>query len=382
MKRHTTVDKTGELYHPPYATKAVILGCRGLVLSESEKKVYKKHLPFGLILFSRNCRNRTQLRSLVGEFRKCVGWHAPVFIDQEGGDNQRLLGLSERKAKQLKNIGEDVRGVSFEASWPSYPSMLEIGDLAEKNTRLGLHAAYLTGLALGSVLRDADITVNIAPVLDVLARSTHAVIGTRSFGDDLYLVAVLGRLVMHGLMSCGVLPVTKHIPGHGKAAADSHVTLPKVSTSYQQLMQEDFFPFAYNNDAPMAMVAHVAYSAIDALPATQSSAVIQQYIRKNLLTEAILITDCIFMDALKGTLPERAAACSNAGMEIICASHGTSKDKEEIASALPVISHSIRERYMRAVQKSVVMRENMLQSKQYDITNFAHIRKQLMKCFA
>src|SRR5690606_30396961 len=230
--------------------KAVILGAAGPVLTPEEESFFREHKPWGFILFARNIVDADQVRALVDCMRACTDRpDAPVFVDQEGGRVQRLRPPLA----------------------PNYPPAAALGRLFAMDQRKGLRAAWLMSRLHAFDLQKLGITADCMPVLDVPVPGSHDVIGDRAYAHDAETVAKLGRAAADGLLAGGVLPVMKHVPGHGRAFADSHKELPRVDVSADELRGQDFLPFRALNDLPMAMTAHVVYSALDPdSPATTS----------------------------------------------------------------------------------------------------------------
>ena len=275
--------------------RACILGCSGTSLTAEEAAFFAEADPWGFILFARNVETPEQVRKLVDDLRGSVGREdAPVLIDQEGGRVQRL----------------------GPPHWRRYPPGAAYAGSGAEAARLGgrLIAADLAGLG---------ITVDCAPVLDLPAPGAHAIIGDRAFGDRPAEAAALARAMAEGLLSGGVLPIIKHIPGHGRATSDSHESLPRVDASKGDLERWDFEPFRMLADLPAAMTAHVVYSAFDPdNPATTSKVVIDRVIRGAIGFQGLLISDDLEMKALSGTLRERAEASLAAGCDIVLQCHG------------------------------------------------------------
>lgn len=293
----------------PFAA-AALFGCRGLALSAEEKAFFAEVRPFGFILFARNVENPDQVRALVAELRACVGRaDAPVLIDQEGGRVQRLRP----------------------PHWRAAPAASQIAALGASAGR----AAYLNARLIGRELSELGITVDCAPVLDVARPETHAVIGDRAYSDDPARVAMLGRAVCDGLRAEGVHPVVKHIPGHGRARADSHLELPRVSASYEELDALDFAPFKALKDEDWAMTAHIVYDAVDPeAPATCSRAMIGGVIRDAIGFTGLLMSDDLSMKALEGDFGARTRAALDAGCDMVLHCNGEIAEMRAIATAL------------------------------------------------
>ncbi len=315
----------------PSSGKAFIAGCSGWRLTPAERSFFSDERPWGLILFKRNCRSKDQVRDLVSDFRELVGRDdAPVLIDQEGGRVQRL----------------------GPPAWLSYPSGRVLGRLALKDVEAGRRAAWLHGRLIAADLSEIGITVDCLPVLDVSTPTASKVIGDRSFGDDPKLVADIGRSVCDGLLDGSVLPVLKHIPGHGRAMSDSHVALPIVDADFDDLARTDFVPFAALSDMPMAMTGHVVYSAIDVdAPATTSSTVIRSIIRKRIGFDGLLMSDDVSMGALSGDYQSRANAVYAAGCDLVLHCNGHIGEMRDVASVAPELDGVAAERASRALSR-------------------------------
>jgi len=276
---------------------ALVVSCKGLRLSDDERQFFRDADPVGLILFHRNCESPDQVTALVSDFRETVAREdAPVLIDQEGGRVQRLAP----------------------PQWRAAPAAKRFADLYEYNEDAGLEAARLNALLMARDLHRLDITVNCAPVLDVPQPGAHDIIGDRAHGRSPDAVAQIGRAVADGLLASGVLPVIKHLPGHGRAYADSHLELPVVDTPQKELEAIDFLPFRALSDLPWAMTGHVVYTSLDkSRPATTSGKIIKDVIREELGFDGVLVSDDLGMKALKGGFDERARMSLAAGCDIV-----------------------------------------------------------------
>lgn len=292
---------------------AFICGCAGTRLSNEERGFIKEADPWGLILFARNVRGPDQVRALTDSFRSITGRdNAPILIDQEGGRVQRM----------------------GPPDWRRYPAAQRIGDLYAQEPPRAIVTARLITRLLAEELYDAGINVDCLPVLDVPQPGSHDVIGDRAYTKDPASVAILARSAVTGLMDGGVLPVIKHIPGHGRAAADSHHELPVVDTPLETLCKVDFTPFAALADLPMAMTAHVVYTAIDnAQPATLSAAAVGQVMREMLGFEGLIMTDDLSMKALQGTMKDKIDKARVAGCDMMLHCNGNMTEMEEVAAA-------------------------------------------------
>jgi beta-N-acetylhexosaminidase len=310
--------------------KAFISGCAGTRLTPEEIDFFAAEQPWGLILFKRNCRDADEIAELVADFRDSVGRPgAPVLIDQEGGRVQRLQP----------------------PEWPAYPPGRVLGTIGEADAEEGARAAWLQARLIASDLADLGITVDCLPVLDVIVPGATEGIGNRSFGGDPALVTRLGQATVDGLAAGGILPVMKHMPGHGRATADSHHALPVVDADLATLGTSDFVPFAALADLPMAMTSHVVYTAIDPdNPATTSKAVIGDIIRKRINFAGLLMSDDVSMGALSGDYADRAAAIFGAGCDIVLHCNGRIEEMRAIAGAAPVLAGEAGERAARALQ--------------------------------
>ncbi len=302
-------------------TAAAIFGCSGLALTAEERSFFKDVQPFGFILFARvqraygyqnNIESPEQVRALCAELRSTVdNPQTPIFIDQEGGRVQRL----------------------GPPHWRARPPARRFGELFERNPEEGREATYLCARLMADELREAGITANCTPVLDVPIPGAHDIIGDRAFSTKPATVIALGRIVVAGHLDSGVLPVIKHIPGHGRAQADSHLELPRVTAPYAELSTHDFVTFRGVNDAPMAMTAHIVYEAVDAQrPATTSSRLVQTVIRREIGFDGLLMSDDLSMAALKGTLGRRASAALLAGCDVVLHCNGDFKEMKEIVA--------------------------------------------------
>jgi beta-N-acetylhexosaminidase len=291
-----------------------IYGCLGPELTPDERLFFREQRPWGFIVFGRNIIDRDQLRRLILSLRECVeDENAPVLIDQEGG---RVARLSPPQ-------------------WRERPSAGRFGALHQTSPELAREAAYLNARLMAKDLADLGITVDCAPVLDVPVDGADAVIGDRAFGTDPAVVIDLGRIVIDGMLDGGVLPVMKHVPGHGRATADSHKALPRVTTSLDDLSASDFVTFRSLNHCPLAMTAHVVFEAIDPQrPATTSPKVIRDVIRGEIGFEGALISDDISMAALKGPLAVRTKAALFAGCDLVLHCNGNMQEMAEVASEM------------------------------------------------
>ncbi|WP_425090458.1 glycoside hydrolase family 3 N-terminal domain-containing protein [Tropicimonas sp. S265A] len=284
-----------------------ILGCAGLEVSDAEKAFFREAQPWGFILFARNVDTPQQLRTLCATLRDSVGWHAPILIDQEGGRVARMRG----------------------PHWREHLPPLDLARCADP-----VRAFWLRGRLLAEDLRGVGIDVNCVPMLDIVRPDTHPILKNRCYGADPATVAQLGRTLAEAHMAGGVLPVMKHMPGHGLSTVDSHLDLPRVTAAASTLRDVDFQPFSALSDLAMAMSAHVVFEAFDpARPATQSPIMISM-IREELGFSGLLMTDDISMQALSGSVVERAQAALAAGCDMVLHCNGDLAEMQAIAGAL------------------------------------------------
>lgn len=304
------------------------LGLAGPVLGEAERSFFRAADPAGYILFKRNCVDRGQLRALTDDLRALSGRDdLPILIDQEGGRVQRMAP----------------------PEWPKLPAAEPFARLYEKAPVSAMEAVRLNALAIAVMLRESGITVDCLPLLDVRRPDADAIIGDRSFGADPIQVASLGRLVLDGLREGGVVGVVKHMPGHGRAMADSHKELPVVTASDAELA-DDIRPFERLCDAPMGMTAHVVYMAWDAERcASLSPVVIADIIRGRIGFDGLLMSDDLGMRALSGDFSERAGGVIAAGCDIALHCSGDLAEMEAVAGALGPIGAAAMARLDRAM---------------------------------
>ncbi len=310
-------------------TCPAIFGLSGLTLTDSERVFFADALPLGFILFSRNCEMPEQVRALCAELRGVTGRpDTPILIDQEGGRVARLQ----------------------DPHWRHPPPARPFGALWDHDRSAACRAATLNGQLIAADLRASGINVDCAPVVDVPVPGSHDIIGDRAFHDDPAAIAALGRAFADGLIGAGVLPVVKHVPGHGRARADSHAELPVVGASTQDL-EQDFAPFRELRDLPLAMTAHVLYSALDPdHPATTSAQIIADVIRTNIGFEGFLMSDDISsnMKALSGGFADRAKDSIAAGCDVVLHCDGDTLAMQAVAQALPALSDQAAVRWAQA----------------------------------
>jgi beta-N-acetylhexosaminidase len=292
-------------------TAAAILGCSGLTLSREEQAFFRDVRPWGFILFARNVESPDQVRRLVDDLRATVERDdAPVLIDQEGGRVQRL----------------------GPPHWRRYPPGRAYGELPANDPLLRREITRLGARLLAHDLAGLGINVDCVPVLDVPVEGAHDVIGDRAYAKTPEGVALLGRAACEGLIAGGVLPVIKHIPGHGRAMADSHLDLPVVEAPYDDLDAWDFAPFKMLSDMPMAMTAHVVYSAVDPKkPATTSKKAMRKVIREAIGFDGLVMSDDLSMKALGGSFKSRAKDSLAAGCDVVLHCNG---DMDEMKAVI------------------------------------------------
>lgn len=310
-------------------SKAMILGCAGTSLTPDEIRFYADERPWGFILFARNIGEPRQICDLVAAMRDAVGRpQAPVFIDQEGGRVQRLRPPIA----------------------PNYPAGASLGALYRQDRPAGLRAAWLMARLHAFDLARFGITADCLPVLDVPVEGANDVIGTRAYGKDPDIVTALGRASAEGLMSGGILPVMKHIPGHGRAFADTHLELPVVDTPIEELRRHDFAPFKALADLPMAMTAHVVYAAVDRSgPGTTSAAVVRDIVRGEIGFDGLLISDDTSMKALSGDFRTKAERIQGAGVDIVLHCNGVMDEMAGIAAGTASLAGASLARAERAM---------------------------------
>lgn len=311
--------------------RAFIAGCSGPTLTPSERAFFATARPWGFILFRRNVERPDQVRALTNALRQTVERaDAPILIDQEGGRVQRM----------------------GPPHWPTYPPSRAYGRLPTNDLLVRREIARLGARLIAHDLTSVGITVDCLPVLDLPVPGAHGIIGDRAYAEDVETVSVLGRAAAEGLLAGGVLPVIKHIPGHGRAAADSHEALPVVDASLAELEARDFAPFRVLADMPLAMTAHVVYTAIDPRrPATTSRKVMREVIRRSIGFDGLVMSDDLSMKALTGALQERSKAALAAGCDVVLHCSGVLEEMEEVAAAVPAMVGRARRRAEAALQR-------------------------------
>ncbi|WP_091742782.1 beta-N-acetylhexosaminidase [Phenylobacterium immobile] len=309
------------------SVSAAIFGLSGPRVTPEEAAFFRALDPWGFILFARNIESPDQVRVLTATLRDLVGRaDAPILIDQEGGRVQRL----------------------GPPQWPRYPAGRVYGAIAEPGERAAI--TYLGGRLIAHDLHQLGINVDCLPVLDVPDPLGHEIIGDRAYAADPASVADLGRAAAEGLLDGGVLPVIKHIPGHGRARADSHLELPVVEAGVEDLEARDFRPFADLADMPLAMTAHVIYAAVDRLnPATTSPEVFQQVIRGRIGFDGLVMSDDLSMKALSGDFTARARDSLAAGCDVILHCNGDMAEMQAVAEGLGVLTGKSADRAAAAL---------------------------------
>ncbi len=308
--------------------RAFIIGLAGLTISASERAFLRQTSPWGLIIFRRNVSTPQQVAELTRSFRDILGWEAPVLVDQEGGRVQRL----------------------GPPHWLAYPAGARYGELYDREPEMGLAAARLAGHLLAADLRPLGIDVDCLPLADMPVAGGDPVIGDRAYGERPDKVASLAGAVARGLQNGGVLPVLKHLPGHGRATADSHAQLPVVNTDRATLEATDFAAFRPLAGLPLGMTAHVVFSAIDPVaPATTSATIVAEVIRGFIGFKGLLMSDDLSMGALSGSLSERTRAALAAGCDLALHCNGRIGEMHAVADAAPVLSGTAAERARAAL---------------------------------
>ncbi len=298
-------------------------------MSAAEREFIRTERPWGFILFKRNIDTPAQVTHLVRGLRDAAGDpEAPVLIDQEGGRVQRL----------------------GPPNWPVYPAGAVFSALYDIDPKLGLEAGRLSARLIADDLIRLGITVDCLPLADVPVEGADAVIGNRAYGSEPAKVAAIAHAVTEGLQQGGVLPVLKHIPGHGRATADTHFKLPEVVTAEKELERTDFAAFQPLADLPMAMTAHVVFSALDpAHPATTSATIIRQVIRGVIGFQGLLMSDDVSMNALAGSIAERTRAIIAAGCDMVLHCNGKLEEMRDVARETPELSGKALERAKQAL---------------------------------
>lgn len=302
---------------------ACLLSSDGPRLTANEKALFRDVKPFGFILFARHIETPDQIRALCAEFREAAGHDCLITVDQEGGRVQRL-------------------GPPHWRQWrPALDHAQAAGGQAKR-------AMYLRARLIAHELREVGIDSNCAPNLDVAGLQTHPFLLNRCYGKNPEVVSMLGRAVAEGLVAGGVVPVMKHIPGHGASTMDTHFDLPSIGDDLAELDARDFAPFRALSDLAMGMTAHLVFNALDDKPATQSPVVIDM-IRREIGFDGLLMTDDISMQALSGTLGERSAASLKAGCDVVLHCNDTFTERVDVAEACGQMTEAAQARAERAI---------------------------------
>ena len=296
----------------------IIFGVKSYKLKKKEKNFFQESNPLGFILFERNCKNYKQTKLLIKDLKKTTSHkYTMIMIDQEGG-----------RVARLKN-----------PNWKSYPSAEYFGIKAKKNLSVAKKLIFKNSIEIAKDLKKLGINMNCAPVLDVKYDFTNNVIGDRSFSSNPRIVSELGKSFCNGLKKIGIIPIVKHIPGHGPSSKDSHKTTPNVDLDLISLNKKDFLPFKKLNKEPAAMIAHIVYNKIDKDIACCSKEIIKKIIRKKIGFKGLLISDDINMKALKGTIKNKVKAILKSGCEIILHCNANIKEMMQIYSSIPLIKN-------------------------------------------
>jgi beta-N-acetylhexosaminidase len=335
--------------------RAFITGLSGATLSAAERAFLREADPWGLILFKRNVETPAQVARLTAEFRESLGREAPVLVDQEGGRVQRL----------------------GPPHWPAYPPAAAYGRIYDRDPRGGLRAAWLGARLIAADLRAVGIDVDCLPLADLPVAGSDLVIGDRAYGETPEKVAQLARAAADGLLAGGVLPVLKHLPGHGRATADSHASLPVVDASRDALEATDFVPFRRLADLPLGMTAHVVFTAIDPIaPATTSATLVRDVIRDWIGFAGLLMSDDISMGALSGSLAERSSAAISAGCDTVLHCNGKLDEMQAVAGAVPRLAGDA------AVRAEAALRRRQDAQEESDAQELPKLRAELAALLA
>ncbi|MGI9407034.1 MAG: beta-N-acetylhexosaminidase [Hyphomicrobiaceae bacterium] len=304
---------------------AFVAGCAGLSFSDAERRFFRDAGPCGFILFQRNCETPEQVRRLTDEFREAAGTDRTlVLVDQEGGRVQRMAP----------------------PQWRELPAAQAFADLYREDPERATDTARAVARLCAHDLKRAGINMNCVPVLDVPAPDGHEIIGTRAYGSDVATIVALGRAVAEGHLAGGVSPVIKHLPGHGRATVDSHLSLPRVNAGLADLETIDFAPFRQLNTLPAGMTGHVVYEALDAHECASTSAtVIGETIRGHIGFDGLLMSDDLSMKALDGDMRDRTARVLAAGCDVALHCNGDMAEMEAVASVAPELNGASKARY-------------------------------------
>lgn len=309
----------------PEGTGAFIFGCAGPVLTPEEAAFFRDARPWGFILFAKNVETSLQIKRLTHDLREAVGWNSPILIDQEGGRVQRLRG----------------------PEWREWHPPLEQAMIGDRDR--AARAMTLRARLIAHELHALGIDVNCVPTADVATPKTHPFLRNRTFGEDIQTVIALAKATVAGHLQGGVLPVLKHIPGHGRAVADSHLDLPQVDVPLETLRATDFAPFAALNDVALGMTAHVVYGAIDPDAPGTISPLVHHEIRQTIGFDGLLMTDDLSMNALPGDIATRTRASLAAGCDLVLHCNGDRAEMEAVAAHAHALSARARDRSERAL---------------------------------
>jgi beta-N-acetylhexosaminidase len=311
----------------PAESRAVIFGCSGPALTEDERAFLTETKPYGFILFARNVVDRAQVSALIADLRRCVGWAAPVLIDQEGGRVQRMTA----------------------PEWRKYPAGRVFGALYDRDADQALALCRDNAHLLAWDLAEVGIDVDCLPLLDLPQPGAHDVIGDRAFSAQVEPTVALARAQLEGLRLGGVTGVIKHIPGHGRAMSDSHLELPMIKADRKTLLDHDFQPFRAFSDEVYGMTGHLLLADLDGdRPSTTSPLVVEQIIRGHLAFNGLLMTDDLSMQALGGGFSDRASASIEAGCDLVLHCNGKMDEMRAVAGATPLLSGEAASRADRA----------------------------------
>ncbi len=302
------------------SSSPVIFGCSGTTLTPEERGFFEENQPLGFILFGRNVQDKPQLKALIKDLKSLLAHPSPpILIDQEGGRVARLAS----------------------PHWFNPPAAAE---LVSRNLEDSKVRVYETYAQIAQDLSEVGITVNCAPVLDLNVEGADPIMGDRTFSSDPHIVAALGAIAIKALQEGGIIPVMKHIPGHGAATCDSHQKLPIVDLSYKEL-QAHFAPFKENVHCPWAMTAHILYPALDAYhPATQSFSIIQEVIRREIGFQGFLISDDLGMKALSGSFAIRAQTSLEAGCDAVLHCSGNMEEMINVMEGVAPFSSILQKK--------------------------------------
>ena len=326
--------------------RACILSVSGPELLPDEAALLAEVQPWAVILMGRSCATRDQVRRLVDDIWAALERPCLIFIDQEGGRVARL------KAPE----------------WPLFPRGADYGALYAEDAEKGTEACWLGHRLIAHELATLGIHADCAPVLDLPVPGAHDVIGDRALGSDTDAISAVGRAAIDGLKAGGVASVIKHIPGHGRSQADSHLELPKVSAGDNELAS-DFAPFESLSDAPMAMTAHIAYESLDpGVPATLSDIVIEQTIRNRIGFDGLLMSDDLGMKALGGSLAERTQRALSAGCDVVLHCSGFLSDPSEILTEMREVGEAAHLLTGRALERAQHAEAEATHTEDFDVS--------------